>query len=482
MNTRAVLHLLSFLLMVVGGALAGSWAVAEYFSDPESARNALKYSAMGVGAFGLVLFLFTRGPLEFTRRDGFGIVTFGWLAATLAGALPYLLSGQIADPIPAFFESMSGFTTTGATVLTHLESVPRGLLFWRALTQWLGGMGVLVLCVAILPFLGVGGMQIYRAEMPGPSKDRLTPRITSTAKLLYSVYLLLTAAEMGLLRLGGMSWYDATCHTFTSLSTGGFSTRTASIAAYDSLYLEGVIVVFMLLAGMNFALHFRALRGDVASYFRDAEWRFYIGVWAGATLLIAFNIWKTVQPDAGTALRHAVFQTASIMTTTGYGTTDFNAWPNFSRLLLVLLMFAGGCAGSTSGGIKHVRVFVVIKKAIREMRAFMHPQAVFQIKLGQKPVDKHIVTNISAFFIIFVMLFAIATVIMTFFTPDLETASSAVAATLGNIGPGLGAVGPMQDYGQIPDAGKLVLTLCMLLGRLELYTVLILFLPGFWRK
>jgi trk system potassium uptake protein TrkH len=336
--------------------------------------------------------------------------------------------------------------------------------------------------VAILPFLGVGGMQIYRAEMPGPSKDRLTPRIASTAKLLWGVYVAISLLEVLLLRAGHMSWYDALCHTFTTMSTGGFSTRTASIAAYDSLYIETVIVVFMFVAGANFALHFRALRGGLGHYHRDPEFRFYVILLVLASVLLALDTWGRNYADLGTSFRTAVFQATSIMTTTGFCTADFDQWPSSSRLLLVLLMFVGACAGSTAGGIKCVRVYVVLKKALREIRLFMRPQAVLQIKLGRVPVDKDAVANISAFFVIFVLIFAIGTMIMTFYTPDLETAASSVVATLGNIGPGLSAVGATQNYAAIPEEGKIVLTLLMLLGRLELYTVLVLFFPGFWKK
>ena len=343
-------------------------------------------------------------------------------------------------------------------------------------------MGVLVLCVAILPFLGVGGMQIYRAEMPGPSKDRLTPRITSTAKLLWGVYVMLSAIEAVLLHFAGMTWYDALCHTFTTMSTGGFSTRTASIGAFESGIIEAIIIVFMFLAGVNFALHFRALRGNARSYFRDPEFRFYLIAWLAACVFLGLNTWKSIYASLGEALRAGFFQGTAIMTTTGFCTADFELWPNASRLLLVLLMFIGGSAGSTSGGMKCVRMYVVLKVALREIRLFMRPKAVLQIKMGGQLVEKDVVTNIAAFFIIFMLLFGAATIVMTAYLPDLESAGSAVIATLGNIGPGLGAVGPTQNFAAVPESGKLFLTGLMLLGRLELYTVLVLFFPGFWKK
>ncbi|NQU41176.1 MAG: TrkH family potassium uptake protein [Lentisphaerae bacterium] len=482
MNVRPVLQLVAFMLMVLGLAIGLCDGVAWYYNDPWSARIGLLASAGIVMAVGLITFVLTRGSVELSRRDGFGIVTFGWLAAALFGSLPFILTGVITDPVAAVFETMSGFTTTGASVLSDLEAVPRGVLFWRAMTHFFGGMGVLVLCVAILPFLGVGGMQIYRAEMPGPSKDRLTPRIATTAKLLWGVYVLLCVAEAGLLRLGGMDWFDSFCHAFATMATGGFSTRTASVAAYNSAYIETVIIVFMFLAGTNFALNFRALRGKPLCYFRDPEFRFYLGAWLTATVVIILNIYRTVYPSLGHSIRAAFFQSTSIMTTTGFCTEDFDRWPGASKVILVLLMFVGGCAGSTGGGMKSIRVFVVLKKVLREIRLFMQPQAVVKVKIGNEPVPQEVISHISAFFILFLLVFAAGTLIMTFFTPDLQTALTSVIATLGNIGPGLGGVGAVQNYGAMPAGGKAFLTLLMLLGRLELYTVVIVLLPSFWKK
>ncbi len=482
MNPKPVFHLISVMLGVLGLAIGLCAGIARLCADPLATQMGLLISAGIVIASGAVMFAVTRGPVDLSRRDGFGIVALGWIVASLFGALPYLLTGVIPDPVAAVFETMSGFTTTGASVLTDLELVPRGVLFWRAMTHFFGGMGVLVLCVAILPFLGVGGMQIYRAEMPGPSKDRLTPRIATTAKLLWCVYVLLCVAEAGLLRLGGMNWFDSFCHAFATMATGGFSTRTASVAAYNSVYIEVVIIVFMVLAGTNFALNYRALRGNPLCYFRDPEFRFYLGVWLTATLLIGLNLYGRVCPSFWHAVRASFFQSTSIMTTTGFCTEDFNLWPGASKVILILLMFVGGCAGSTGGGIKNIRVFVVLKKVLREIRLFMQPQAVLKVKIGRAPVSGDVVSHIAAFVIVFVLVFAMGTLIMTYFTPDIETALSSVIATLGNIGPGLGGVGAVQNYAAIPSAGKVLLTVFMLLGRLELYTVLIVLLPSFWKK
>jgi trk system potassium uptake protein TrkH len=470
------------MLLVLGLAVLVCWGISLYYQDPVQVQSGLAVSAATIIAAGLIMALLTRGRVDLSRRDGFGIVTLGWVSASVFGALPFIFTGTIPDPVAAIFETMSGFTTTGASVLTALEEFPRGVMFWRAMTHWFGGMGVLVLCVAILPFLGVGGMQIYRAEMPGPSKDRLTPRIATTAKLLWGVYVLLCAILTGLLCLGGMTWFDALCHTFATMATGGFSTRTASVGAYNSAYFDIVIIVFMFLAGTNFALHYRALAGRPLAYFRDSEFIFYLCFWGGACLLLTLNVWGAVYESFGQALRMAFFQGTSIMTTTGFVTADFDLWPNASRILLVLLMFVGGCAGSTGGGIKVIRVAIVLKKVRRELRRFVRPQAVLALKLGGKPVDQSIVSHIAAFFVMFILLFAVITLSMTFFTPDIETAFTSVIATMGNIGPGLAAVGATQNYADIPAAGKAILTFCMLLGRLELYTVLIVLLPSTWQK
>jgi trk system potassium uptake protein TrkH len=482
MRPRPVLHLISYTLAFIALGEGICWLISWLAGDPAPAQWALAVSGGVVLSIAFAMWALTRGPVTLSRRDGFAIVTFGWIAATVAGSFPYLLSGVISHPVSALFESMSGFTTTGASVLTNLEHLPRGILFWRGMTQWLGGMGVLVLCIAILPFLGVGGMRIYRAEIPGPSKDRLTPRIASTAKLLWGLYVLLSLSEVALLMVGGMDWYDASCHTFTTMSTGGFSTRTASVAAFNSAYIEIVMIVFMFLAGANFALHYRALRGKPQSFVRDPEFRFYTALWLGSCLTLSVNVWGGVYQGAGEALRAGFFQGTSIMTTTGYVTRDFNAWPNASRLLLVLLMFIGGCGGSTGGGIKVVRFLVVLKQIARELGRAMHPRTIMKIKLGRQSLEENTVSNISSFVIVFVAIFAVASLAMAFYTPDLVTAASSVAATLGNIGPGLGAVGATETYACIPAAGQIILIACMLLGRLELYTVLILLHRGFWKR
>ncbi|HIE11014.1 MAG TPA: TrkH family potassium uptake protein [Kiritimatiellae bacterium] len=485
MNIRAVLRLVAVVLIIIGTAMVICAGVAHLYGDPARTKYAMLTASAVVVCLGLAGVVLTRGAdsRELGRRDGFAIVSLGWLAAAVAGSLPYILSGLIGNPVSAVFETMSGLTTTGATVLSNLEEVPRGLLLWRATTHFFGGMGVLILCVAVLPFLRVGGMQIYRAELPGPEKERLTPRLVTTARALWGVYVLLCLAEILLLMVGGMNLFDAVCHTFATMATGGFSTRSQSIGAYDSAYLEVVIIVFMLLAGTNFALHYRALRGDLGHYLRNFEFRGYLIIWLAACCLLAVLVSGSGNyDDVGRAVRAAFFQGTSIMTTTGFTTADFDTWPNPARLLLVILMFVGGCAGSTGGGMKVFRILVGAKKVVRDLFRYMRPRVVLRIWVGQRALDEDTVSHVASFILLFVGMFAGATVVMAFFTPDLVTAAASVAATLGNIGPGLGAVGASENYAGIPVAGQVVLTLCMLLGRLELYTVLVMFMPGFWKR
>lgn len=449
--------------------------------DSLQAQMGLAQSAGISMAIGLAMWFSTRGPVDLTRRDGVGIVTFGWLITVLLGALPFLLCGVIRDPIGALFESVSGFTTTGSSVIADVEAAPRGILMWRAVTHFLGGMGILVLCVAVIPFLGVGGMQIYRAEMAGPSKDRLTPRIASTAKLLWGVYVLLNLAVIVLLHTFGMDVFDAVCHGFATIATGGFSTRNISIEAYHSVAIESVIIVFMFLSGMNFALHLRFLRGQLTCHFRDAETRLYALIITVAVLIIVLDRWSGWSQALPNA-HQAVFTVVSIITTTGFSTADFDTWPALSKLVLLGLMVVGGCAGSTAGGLKNIRLLVLFRQMAREVRRFLQPQAIYQVKVGRQLVESDIVSTITAFFFIFMATFVVASGLMAFITRDLAVAVSSVAASLGNVGPGFGSVGPLLNYADVPGLGKTVLIICMLLGRLELYTLLVLLMPSFWKR
>lgn len=481
MNLILTLRILGALLLYLGGTLLFPIPFSLFYHD--GVWPAFIYSALICFVCGGLLFRYCQSPKELSLREGFAVVTFGWTFFALFGALPYLLSGAIPAPLDAFFETMSGFTTTGSTILTDIEALPKSLLFWRSLTHWLGGMGIIVLSLAILPMLGVGGMQLFRAEVPGPTADRLRPRIQDTAKLLWGVYLLLTAVETLLLMLGGMSFFDAICHSFATLATGGFSTRNASIAAYDSNYIDAVITIFMVLAGVNFTLHFQLLRGKLSDFYRNEEFRYYIGlIVVATTTIIGFNWYHSIYQGLGENFRYSIFQVTSIITTTGFGTADYETWPVLPQYILLMLMFVGGCAGSTGGGMKVARILLLCKHVQVQIFRLIHPRAVRLVKLGNRPVDKEVMQAILGFFALFIGIFVIASLLMAACGMDLVSGAAAVIACLANIGPGLGTVGPVDNFAAIPSFGKSVLIVCMLMGRLELFTVLVLFFPSFWRK
>jgi trk system potassium uptake protein TrkH len=482
MNPRSVFHLISYLIYMIAGAIGLSALVGLVYGDPREIVLRMFASSLLAGTLGGALGFFTRGPVDLSRKDGFAIVTLGWLVVAHIGAIPYLLTGAIPHPVDAFFETISGFTTTGSTILNDIEALPRGVIFWRSLTQWLGGMGVLLLCVAILPFLGVGGMQLYRAEMPGPSKDRLTPRIANTAKLLYGVYVLITLIETLALMAAGMTFYNAINHALCTMSTGGFSPHNDSIAHYQSPAIHLIISFFMLLGGINFALHFRALRGDFKAYWRSTEVKLYLGIIIFATVLITADLMAHMRNSLGESALAAFFQVISILTTTGFATEDFDLWPLFSRTLLFILLFSGGCAGSTAGGIKILRTLVVFKECARQVRLFMQPQAVLKVRMDGQSVNPAIVSSIVSFYICYFFLFGFFTLVISLFSEDLLTAGSAVIACISNVGPGFAMVGATENFAHFSEIPKILLSFCMLLGRLELFTVLVMFSPSFWKR
>jgi trk system potassium uptake protein TrkH len=480
MNVVLTLRILGALLLFLATALLVPVPCALICHD--GTAGAFVMAAAICAAVGGGMFATCRSERDLSVREGFAVVSFGWIAFALFGALPYVLSGGIPSYIDAFFETMSGFTTTGSTILANIEGLPPSLLFWRSFTQWLGGMGIIVLSLAILPMLGVGGMQLFKAEVPGPTADRLTPRIQDTAKLLWGVYVLLSAVETGLLMAGGMNFFDAINHTFTTMATGGFSTRNASVGAFNSAYIEWVITLFMFLAGANFSLHYLALRGRPLDFWRNEEFRFYLWLTLGVTGLMTLFNFAGSYDNLGDSLRYSAFQVVSIMTTTGYGTADYELWPVICQYLLVACMFIGGCAGSTGGGMKVARVLLLFKHAHVQLYRLIHPRAVRLVKLGNRPVEKDVMQSILGFFALYVGIFVTASFIMAALGMDLVSAGSAVVTALGNVGPGLGTVGPVQHFGHVHPLGKMVLALCMLLGRLELFTVLVLVIPSFWRK
>ncbi len=482
MRPKPVFNIIGILILFLGLSMAVPAGVSVVFQD--GSTRALVLSMIIAAGVGLVVFLTTRGREEMRlgHRDGLAVVTLGWAVAGLVGTLPYLLSGAIPGFTNAYFESLSGFTTTGASILQDIESLPQGILLWRSLTQWFGGMGIIVLSVAILPFLGIGGMQLYKAEVPSPVVDKLKPRISETAKILWKIYILFTGVEILLLLGGGMSLFESVCHALCTMPTGGFSPMNAGMAHYDSAYLEGVVLVFMLLAGVNFSLHYRFIKGEVAVFTRNPEFRVFLGLFVFFALTVTLDIHGSVYSSLSEAFRYASFQVGSILTTTGFATADFDRWPAYSRQILVLCMFIGGMAGSTGGGIKVMRIMLLVKHAHREIRRIIHPHAVLSVKLDDRPVPDQVLNSVWGFFLLFLGLFISSALILAAMGLDLITAVSAVAASIGNIGPGLGEVGPVRNYFGIPDAGKWVLILCMLLGRLEIYTVIVMLVPEYWRK
>lgn len=482
MRWRFILNIVGILILFLGISMIFPLIFGLYYND-SSIFPLLKSMGITILA-GLLLYICFRSAKAavISHREGMAIVTIGWIAVGFFGALPFFISSEFGPFVDCFFESVSGFTTTGSSILTNIEAVSKGLLFWRSFIQWLGGMGIIVLSVAILPFLGVGGMQLYKAEVPSPVPDKLKPRIRETASVLWKVYALISLAEVILLMVGGMSIYDALCHTFTTMPTGGFSTKNTSIAHYNSVYFDMVIVFFMLLAGINFSLHYQFLRGKPLAFWRDPECRFFLGTVVLLIIIVTFNIHGSVYQTVGEALRYAAFQVVSIVTTTGYATADYELWPAMSQLILLLCMFVGASGGSTGGGMKCIRVMLYLKYCYKELFSLIHPRAVQHIKIGGVTVSEDVVRSVLGFMGLYVGLFAFSAVILAGMGVDFITSVAAVAATLGNIGPGLGMVGPVDNFAQMPYLGKWLLIWCMLLGRLEIYTVIILLVPEFWRK
>ena len=483
MRPAVVAKILSLLCAIVSLFMAfpALWSLADGSSDLFPLL-----AGMGTG-LGVSALLFAAGfkakAGDLGVREAFAVVSLSWVLASAIGGIPYLLYGTVPTYTEAFFEAMSGFTTTGATVLTDIQSNPRGILFWRDLTQWLGGMGIIVLSLAVLPFLKVGGMQLYKAEVPSPMPEKITPRVHQTALLLWGVYLLLSLLQASALLLGGMNLFEALTHTFGTMATGGFSPLNRSIGQYGNAYFEWVITLFMFLAGTNFALHFLALRGDLGAWWRNEEFRFYVKLLALSVLVAAAFLFSSgTYGSFSDSIRYGAFQVVSIVTTTGFVTADFGLWPNFLQFLLLLLMFAGGCAGSTVGGIKSMRIMVLGKHVKTELQRLLHPKAIFSVRVGGRVLESEVISSVTAFFVMYIGLFALAALVMAALGLDVLSAIASAAAAIGNIGPALGSVGPSSNYAHVPAAGKWVLSFCMLLGRLEIYTVMMLFLPGTWKR
>lgn len=492
-NSKIIIHLMGLLLLCNGFFMLIAAFISGMYKDGVTMDITL--AAIVTMLIGVLSMFYTRGhKKEVKRKEGYIIVTFGWLVMSASGMLPYLFSGAIPDVTNAFFETISGYTTTGATILNDIESMPEGILFWRSLTHWIGGMGIIVLAIAILPLLGIGGMQLFAAEAPGPGGDKLHPRITDTAKRLWLIYVGYTAAETLLLKLAGMSFFDAINHSLATLSTGGFSTKNASLAYWNNEPLiQYIVIFFMFLAGSNFVLSYFAFKGKIQRIIKDEEFKYYtvfIILFMIVTAVVVYfkanvpvsDFHPMVLGQGESSFRHALFQVVSVITTTGFVTADFTAWTPFLTILFFGLFFLGGSAGSTAGGIKVMRHLLIIKNGLLEFKRTLHPNAIIPVRYNNKTVKEHIVYNIIAFFVLYMLLFIIGALVLGFIGLDFQSAIGGAASSLGNVGPALGSLNPISNYNDLPDIGKWWCGFLMLAGRLELFTVLILLTPYFWRS
>ncbi len=488
---RLITGIMGGLVFFLGVSLLLPLIIALIYSEPS--WNAFLITGSTSMFVGALMYGSCRPQAELRMREAFMIVTLTWFLGSLIGAFPFTLSGTLASYTDAVFETMSGFSTTGATILggttsdgihnPAIEDLDKSLLFWRSLTHWLGGMGIIVLTLALLPLLGIGGMQLFQAEFSGSTSDKLTPRIQETAFLLWTVYMGMTGVQFLLLWIHpSMDWYEAINHAFSTMATGGFSTKNASVGAFDSVYVDIIITVFMFLAAINFAMHYRLFTGNAKSFFENREIRFYTMLTALFIVGISGGLWLIDNYSPGEALRYGSFQVLAILTTTGFGTDDYALWMPFTSFLLFLLFFTGGCAGSTGGGIKMIRLMIITKNIKREFRQILHPQAILPVRVGKRVIDSSILKTILGFFVVYFIIFALGAVVMSFMGYDLVSAMGASIACLGNIGPAWGDFGPMEDYAHVPYSGKWVLLILMMIGRLELFTVLVLFTPWFWRN
>ena len=489
MRLKPLFNIVGALLSILGFTMLIPLSISWWHK--QSDFNGFLFSFFICVVVGLPLWYFTRYKRNLTNRDGFAIVTFSWITTAIVGSLPFFISGAIPNITDAFFESMSGVTTTGASILGNIstmphlengiESLPLGILFWRSFIQWIGGMGIIVFYIAILPLLGVGGVQLFKAEAPGPVSDKIKPRVRETAKFLWMVYIGITFIEVIVLRIAGMETFDSICHAFTTMPTGGFSTKNASIAYYDNPSIHYIIIFFMFIAGINFSLHFRAMTGDIKVYFRDKEFVVYLLI----TLIISSIIFLTIANELNSFsnqfIRESLFATISLLTGTGYVLGNYELWPLFIQMILLTLMFVGGMGGSTTGGMKVIRVLLLVKYAALETRRMLHSRALIPVKIGKQLINEDVVRNTLGFFLFFMSAFIISTILLSTMGLDIESSIGAAASAMGNIGPALGDFGPTDNYALLPNPGKWLLSFCMLLGRLEIFTVMVLFSRTYWK-
>ena len=489
MKLKPILNVLGALLFLIGITMLVPIFISILYGENDT--MGFIYSGMICTSTGAPIWLLTKNNKSLSNKIGFAIVTFSWVIAALAGALPFYLTGAIPNFTDAFFESMSGVTTTGASIIGNpatlpnlpngIESLSNGILFWRSFIQWIGGMGIVVFYIAILPILGSGGIQLFKLEVPGPVADKIKPRLRETAKMLWMVYVGITFINIIALALVGMPIFDSVCHAFTIMPTGGFSIKNASIAFYDNYLIEIVIMFFMFVAGVNFSLHYKAIKGSFSSYNKDREFISYLTLIIVLSFLIFLSVSWNQNQYLLENLRHAMFQTISIITTTGFGTSDYEVWPFFAQAVLLSLMFVGAMGGSTGGGMKIVRVMVLAKYAASETKRMLHSRALIPVRIGKQYINEDVVRNTLGFFLFFVTSFAISSLALTFMGVDLLSSIGAAASAMSNIGPGLGSFGPTDNYALLPSAGKWILSFCMLLGRLEIFTVIVLLSRTFWK-
>ncbi len=480
LNKKFILNTLGLILIFESLFMLLCAGVSLFYGDFDVMAFVLSFAITFVT--GGVCWLFNRKvEKDMLKRESFIIVTLVWVVMSVFGSLPYIFSGTIPGFTDAFFETISGFTTTGASIVNDIEALPHGILFWRSITHLIGGMGIIVLAVAILPFFGFGGMQLYSAEAAGVTNDKLHPRITKTAKSLWGIYVVLILSETVFLMFGGMSLFDALCHSFGTIASGGFSTKNASVAEY-SPYIQYVIVVFMIFAGTNFALFFFVWKGNWKKLSGNSEFKIYLLVILVASLCIGTTLYFHTDQTYEKSFRDALFQVTSIITSTGFVTADYTLWHPYLTFVIFLLMFSGACVGSTSGGIKLFRHMILVKNIKIEFKRMSHPNAVIPLKIGKNQVSHEVIYKVLAFLVLYMAIFCVGTLLMTIVGLDMDSAFGAVATSMGGIGPGLGVVGPMNNFFAIPDGGKWILSVLMLLGRLELFSVLILFAPGFWKN
>lgn len=480
-NIRFIINLLGRLMLIESACFLLCVIIALIYGEND-ALAFLGSALITAGAGFIMMWAIKANDKVLAKKDGYFIVTSVWLIFSLFGSLPFMLGNTIPSFPDAFFETMSGFTTTGSSVVNDIEALPHATLFWRSMTQWLGGLGIAVLFLAILPSLGIEGRDLYVAEVTGPTHNKMASTFNSSARKLWLFYLSFTLLQTILLVFGGMSFFDSICHSFTTMATGGFSTKQASVAYWDSAYIQYVIVIFMFIAGTNFALCYAVLKGNIKKILWDEEFRLYFLIAFACSAFIAVGLYYSNWGNAELCIRDATFQVVTIMTTTGFATADYLLWPTLLGLIIFMLMFIGASAGSTAGGIKVIRVKLLFKNSFTEMKRIIHPNAVINVRYNGKSVHPTIMTGIMGFFILFMIVFSIGSIVMAFFTEDISTACSAVISSMSNIGPGFGTVGPMANFANLSDMAKLTLAALMLIGRLEVFTVLVLFTKAFWKK